>query len=500
MSFEQEINEKRLAVRMNILKSFSDFDEDSLYKSEDDDLEKAKKFDSSTQRNYADNAQNQKLGRAGQTFGGRNIEESDGNGQKKTEDNSDSGMENKSEVPTEKQPTNGQHSDEDLQGFATEAEDFQLQEFIDDANASGDTSDYMMSQINIAKQELSNRGNNSNENEGSDSDMNGDNEEGDMNGDSEEGTDDGSINYSDPESVKNFLNANPDSKQQVVDMMMDDIFLDVSTALKLQQAQTQSSSDALQHVQAAKDTLDELHAKLGGTSDDNSEDKEVANISDYKVGGNYKFYDDEVGEINGKIENIEGDNYQIKFDGDFGSTTVDKEWLEYSLSKLGGTNSEGDSQFSNMSDNEEEDDTTAIKRYQDSHAENHKKSVSAIESGDDNAYKEAEKNKKSDQEAIEKINSKNNKNQNPKDDNLSENTEMKDDSELDAYFNNEERQKILKDPSKSFEEIFEYDMKNSPDLNILNEIKGKKSDYRKSEAIKEAKTRGIYADGVKKTK
>lgn len=295
MNFEQEIRNQHNARKMNILKSFSDFSEDLLKKSlEGSELEKGH-MDFSNQRTYADNSVNRKLNRVGQKYGGRNVEDENPGGAPK-----DKGEENvdKNKVPQETQPdTQGQYSTEQLTEFAAQAEDWQLQEFLDNAKKSGDNSEYMQAQVNIAETELNRRrGGESNSGEGDN--FNYDEIYRELGGTStdaineisnrtgkpfeevaqqlinegkvspeevgfNESTD---VDYSNSESVKNYLNSNPEAKQAVIDMMMEDISLSPAQALRLHQAETKSSGEAMKTVEAAKQALDELHAKLGGES------------------------------------------------------------------------------------------------------------------------------------------------------------------------------------------------------------------------------------------
>lgn len=328
MNFEQEIHNQNNARRMNILKGFSDFSEDLLQKSEDgSELEKGH-MDFSNQRVYVDNSVNRKLNRVGQKYGGRNVE--DEKGVDKKDNSEEEKNENKPTPPQETQPNEqGQYSTEQLTEFASQAEDWQLQEFLDNAKKSGDNSEYMQAQVNIAETELNRRrGGESQENsEEEDEELTSKFETGEE-VDTEDGAgfisdvyankdglfievsyDSGKVKHyteseledaiklanaetkssgedygeisdfvKDEMKAREFLNKNPEIKSKVVDLMMEDFSLSVSDALKLYDAKNSSGNEALQTVEEAKNMLDELHAKLGGnnSNDLDYEDSEDA--------------------------------------------------------------------------------------------------------------------------------------------------------------------------------------------------------------------------------
>lgn len=302
MDINKEIQDNLLNQRMHILKGFSDYDENALKKSEDDTLEKAKKFDTSTQKTYADNSKNQQLNRVGQTYGGRNVDEPSGDGQKKPEEDSKGqrgavankpGEKPSTEVkqdekqPQEVQP-NQEYGDDQLNEFATSAEDWQLEEFINDAKKSGDNSEYMQKQMNIAQTELNNRRGVSNE-EGAEG-VDGESQEG-IEGE-EQGDGSGLPDFNDNQAVKQFLAENPQIRERMLEIVEEDVFVTVKDAIKIANAETRSGSDALQHVEEAKRTLDELHAKLGGGGDLDSMYDSILETKEKIDNGDDSFTDD----------------------------------------------------------------------------------------------------------------------------------------------------------------------------------------------------------------
>lgn len=263
MNFEQEIHNQNNARRINILKGFSDFSEDLLQKSEEgSELEKGH-MDFSNQRVYADNSVNRKLNRVGQKYGGRNVE--DEKGVDKKDNSEESEDKNKPNPPQETQPNEqSQYSTEQLVEFASEAEDWQLQEFINDASKSGDNSEYMQAQINIAQDELNRRARPTSDiGEGADVDA-----EDLHNQENQENEDKSGLpDWNDVEGVKNFLRENPEVQSRFREIVEDDLTIRPIDAIKLALAETSSGKEALQTVEEAKNMLDELHAKLGGSND-----------------------------------------------------------------------------------------------------------------------------------------------------------------------------------------------------------------------------------------
>jgi hypothetical protein len=284
MSIEEQIREHNGQRRLNIMKGIDNLEPDYIEKAFDGDLEKAKQ--------YADNGVNRKMNRVGQTYGGGNGQDDQENQQNQSNDEENSNSQNfkgnqtgenssKFEAPkSEESGERVEYAEAQLQEFAQQADDASLQKFLEDAANSGDNSEYMQSQINIAQTELNNRnGQNSDNQMNQEQGDQGQNENGEMgtedNGDQENS---GEIDYSNPDSVRGYLDANPEVKAAIVEMMMEDISLSASQALRLHQASTTSGSEALQHVEAAKQTLDELHAKLGGgaSSEENGEGGETS--------------------------------------------------------------------------------------------------------------------------------------------------------------------------------------------------------------------------------
>ena len=284
MNFEQEIHNQNNARRMNILKGFSDFSEDLLQKSEDSsELEKGH-MDFSNQRVYADNSVNRKLNRVGQKYGGRNVEDEKRVDEK---DNSEEEKnENKPTPPQETQPNEqGQYSTEQLTEFASQAEDWQLQEFLDNAKKSGDNSEYMQAQVNIAETELNRRrvGTNSGEeNVDSNNEKNFEQQESDYQESMSNVDENGLPDFNDIEAVKNFLNENPQIKDRALAIVNDDIFIPMKDAIKLANAETKSSGEAMKTVEAAKQALDEVYNKLGGNSSMNELDMSKYSPEDIK--------------------------------------------------------------------------------------------------------------------------------------------------------------------------------------------------------------------------
>lgn len=274
MNIEESFRNEQDQRRINIMKSFTNLDADYIEKAFDGDLEKAKQ--------YADNGINRKMNRVGQTYGSDGQPEENQNQQPNSNEenpnpqnpkgNQESQNSSKFEAPqSEESGERVEYAEAQLQEFAQQADDESLQRFLDDAAQSGDNSEYMQAQVNIAQQELNNRqqGGMGNENQMNQEQV----QEGeDMNGEENGGEENsGQVDYTDSESVKNFLLQNPEAKEAVVNMMMEDVMLSPAQALRIHQAQTTSGSEALQHVEAAKQTLDELHAKLGGGASNGEE-------------------------------------------------------------------------------------------------------------------------------------------------------------------------------------------------------------------------------------
>ena len=281
MNFEQEIHNQNNARRMNILKGFSDFSEDLLQKSEDgSELEKGH-MDFSNQRVYADNSVNRKLNRVGQKYGGRNVE--DEKGVDKKDNSEEERDENKPTPPQETQPNEqGQYSTEQLTEFAAQAEDWQLQEFLDNAKKSGDNSEYMQAQVNIAETELNRRrgGETSGEeNVDSNNEKNFEQQESDYQENMSNVDENGLPDFNDIEAVKNFLNENPQIKDRALAIVNDDIFIPMKDAIKLANAETKSSGEAMKTVEAAKKALDEVYNKSGGNNSMNELDRKNLEIS-----------------------------------------------------------------------------------------------------------------------------------------------------------------------------------------------------------------------------
>lgn len=334
MNFEQEIYNQNNARRMNILKGFSDFSEDLLQKSEEgSELEKGH-MDFSNQRVYADNSVNRKLNRVGQKYGGRNVEDEKGVDEK---DNSEEeGGENKPTPPQETQPNEqGQYSTEQLTEFAAQAEDWQLQEFLDNAKKSGDNSEYMQAQVNIAETELNRRrgGETSGEESvDSNNEKNFEQQESDYQENMSNADENGLPDFNDIEAVKNFLNENPQIKDRALAIVNDDIFIPMKDAIKLANAETKSSGEAMKTVEAAKQALDEVYNKLsgahteGGDSNDTRDflnDYDEVKTSNFSIGQKIKFKDADgeekegvVADNNEYIKNGVSDGIGIEIDGE----------------------------------------------------------------------------------------------------------------------------------------------------------------------------------------
>lgn len=275
MNIEDSIRDQHSQRRLNIMKGIDNLESDYIEKSFDGDLEKAKQ--------YVDNFQNRKQNRVGQAYGKEKEEQPANNQQNSNEENPDpknskgnevqfnpKGDEASNQDENQEMNSGGQHSIEQLQEFAQQADDASLQRFISDAVASGDNSEYMQAQINIAQDELNRRAGSAH----SENQMNQEQgqEEGEMN---EEENEDGNSepDFSDAQSVGDYLAANPQMRDRALEILTSDPTQSLTTALKIALAQTTSGNEALQHVEAAKQTLDELHAKLGGgvsNEDENS--------------------------------------------------------------------------------------------------------------------------------------------------------------------------------------------------------------------------------------
>lgn len=248
----KNILEKGAARKLNILKGFIESDEVH------GDIEKAR---SGT---YADNAENRKLNRVGQKYGSEKKEENDEGKSEppKTEENSKEGKKVWNELNTHAENT----SSEDLKTF--------LNKYGNDPSK--------MEEVEAAKMELRERGESESNEENSDyKESNTDSDEGESDIDSKveeakQKNEDSknlelfkesvkNLDFSDSESVKNFLNENKDFKKEYIEALSEDIFTEpidiIKDLIKQKTGETDSTDEEDFPSEGYVDeaSLEELH-------------------------------------------------------------------------------------------------------------------------------------------------------------------------------------------------------------------------------------------------